>query len=327
MSATFSEKESELVDQMNPTAALDELNVPTLMSKSPPSSPTENEKSVNDFDLNSQMANFSLVENSPNQSHSNSDPFTEFRPLTEHENHAPNNEHSATQIDFNWNPFESVNENTNDHLAEEGNWADFEQVQFEKAPEVSMLNQTNQTIQNTEKSDDDKLETNRTEVKAEEREGVQTFKEEEDDEWADFVDTTTPHTNIQMLNDLEPNQTQVLKSNEVQQQIQHVQPDSNQKESANSVNQFDFFNLIDNLLNQKLNTAFFNVNESSANKLRELLIDEDTVWHKLKTYTSITDESISLKFKWNRSSIEESYLKSLNLEKVLPNQVILVFPV
>jgi hypothetical protein len=327
--STLSEEKSDFVGQMNPTTTVsDDLNVPTLMSKSPPSSPTENDMSVNDFDLNNQMNNFSLTENSLNENHSDRAELNQVVPPTELEIPAQNNEPSTSQIEFNWNPFQSGNEIANDQPVEEGNWADFGQVGFANASNIFELNPTDQVMQNPQEAVDAQFKINRTELKVDEKE--EESKEEEEDEWADFVETTTPQTNIQVVNHANtvPIHHQAIKSEEVEQPIDQVEIESKQKEYETNRNQFDLFNLIENLFDQNLNTKFFNANESlSSNSLQEMLIDENSIWRQLQTFTSITDESISLKFKWNTSSIEEHYLKALSLEKIIPNQVSRLFSV
>ena len=103
--------ESNLIGQMN--LMNDDLNMPTLMSKSPPSTPTENEISANDFDFNNQMNNLSLAENSLNESQANSDraELNQIVNLTESEKPVPSNELQTTHTEFTWNPFETANEN------------------------------------------------------------------------------------------------------------------------------------------------------------------------------------------------------------------------
>jgi hypothetical protein len=44
-------------------------------------------------------------------------------------------------------------------------------------------------------------------------------------------------------------------------------------------------------------------------------VKSNDTWLQLKTYTSINDASISLKFKWYLSNVESFYLESLNLER------------
>lgn len=76
-------------------------------------------------------------------------------------------------------------------------------------------------------------------------------------------------------------------------------------------------NLIENFLrNQDKNELNFCQNIAE----NELNIDNDSTWNELKRYTSINDESLSLKFKWSLSNLEEEYLKSLNLQRQLPVQ-------
>lgn len=70
------------------------------------------------------------------------------------------------------------------------------------------------------------------------------------------------------------------------------------------------------LINQ--NTNEINFCEDIAEN--ELNIDQDSTWNELKRYTSINDESLSLKFKWSLSNLEDEFLKSLGLQRQLPIQ-------
>ncbi|CAF0810566.1 unnamed protein product [Brachionus calyciflorus] len=72
--------------------------------------------------------------------------------------------------------------------------------------------------------------------------------------------------------------------------------------------------LIENFLNSKNEINFC---EKSIPE-KELNLNCDSTWNELKKYTSINDESISLKFKWSLSNLEDEYLKSLNLQRQIP---------
>jgi hypothetical protein len=63
-----------------------------------------------------------------------------------------------------------------------------------------------------------------------------------------------------------------------------------------------------------------NLNQSGAQDLKdeEFLIENDPTWKQMKTLTSTTDESDSLQFKWNSSCLEENYMKSMNMQRVIP---------
>lgn len=78
-----------------------------------------------------------------------------------------------------------------------------------------------------------------------------------------------------------------------------------------------FLHLVENfLLKQNMNEITFCEDKTE----NELNVDQDSTWNELKRYTSINDESLSLKFKWSLSNLEDEYLKSLSLQRQLPIQ-------
>ncbi len=60
--------------------------------------------------------------------------------------------------------------------------------------------------------------------------------------------------------------------------------------------------------------------EKQDSLVDKFYIDKNQTWQQLKSFTSITDESNSLQFKWNLSNLEQSYLDSLSLTR-MSNQV------
>ncbi|RNA36921.1 hypothetical protein BpHYR1_037017 [Brachionus plicatilis] len=88
-------------------------------------------------------------------------------------------------------------------------------------------------------------------------------------------------------------------------------------ENPKIVQNTPFLNLIENFLHNQ-NKSDINFCENIAEN--ELNIEQDATWNELKRYTTINDESLSLKFKWSLSSLEDEYLKSLNLQRQLPVQ-------
>lgn len=121
-------------------------------------------------------------------------------------------------------------------------------------------------------------------------------EEEEEDDWGGFVE---PIINNQI--------TQSAQS--AQLQVQQVE------ENSNLIN-----NLIEKLFTSEAARFEFSKREENLKENNELLnIDLDEMWQELKTFTSINDASLSLKFKWYLSNLEDNYLKSLSLQRASPN--------
>jgi hypothetical protein len=150
--------------------------------------------------------------------------------------------------------------------------------------------------------------------------------EDDDDEWADFVDNTNA-SNILNI----PNET--INNNNKDNDDEGIEkPDENQNapilEAPKLVNQKEFVDHlnVDDLVNKlftnfNLNISNDNEETNSSDTFKELLIDEDDTWQQLKAYTSVIDASISLQFKWDLSYLEEKCLNSLNLDKIKNIQV------
>jgi len=63
------------------------------------------------------------------------------------------------------------------------------------------------------------------------------------------------------------------------------------------------------------------LNQSGAQNLSydEFIIEKDPTWMHLKVLTATTDESDSLQFRWNLSCLEENYMKSMNMHRIVPH--------
>ena len=55
-----------------------------------------------------------------------------------------------------------------------------------------------------------------------------------------------------------------------------------------------------------------------------LIIDSDEMWQQIQTFTTVTDASNSLQFKWCSSNLEDNYLKAISLDKINHNVIIIL---
>jgi hypothetical protein len=152
--------------------------------------------------------------------------------------------------------------------------------------------------------------------------------DDDDDDFADFVENPVEisqlqKAEIQKINQVEPAPRPLTSAN-----LNHIIPP--QKIILESFNYAEVLNRlfvntsIDNMFSSKLGinkdeTCMMN-DDSNLSHLN--LIENNDTWHELKTLTSINDASLSLKFKWYKSNLEDFYLKSLNVEpQALENRV------
>lgn len=64
------------------------------------------------------------------------------------------------------------------------------------------------------------------------------------------------------------------------------------------------------------------MNESGAEiNCNEPFIDSNQTWQQIKMLTSNIEESNSLQFKWNLSTLEDNYLNSLELKRIMPQVI------
>ena len=59
--------------------------------------------------------------------------------------------------------------------------------------------------------------------------------------------------------------------------------------------------------------------------MNNLIIETDGLWQEIQKFTTVTDASNSLQFKWCLSNLEENYLNSLNLERIIPVSFYFIF--
>lgn len=156
---------------------------------------------------------------------------------------------------------------------------------------------------------------------------------EDDDEWADFVE---PNSNI-FIPTNHPNDE---KSTSVTAQLENIPeksvplptppslPSTNPNQQLQQQQSFDksvefdlissseelvnrIFQPLTNSNNQKIGAASVGDDGDGG----EIRIDDDECWKSLKEFTCVNDASSSLKFRWLFSELENSFLSSINIQR------------
>ena len=169
--------------------------------------------------------------------------------------------------------------------------------------------------------------------------------DDDDDDFADFVDSSNFPQNSELLASLPPLpslappppqiSTQLPEPSEPQPQPTHktVTPSASridtltpaapapalQQPSSNINISVNYDQILNDLFNdQTTNDVSPRPTPTStpASASGLVSIDQDDMWQQLRTYTSVTDASISLKFKWIKSELEHFYLNALNVQRV-----------
>ncbi len=340
-------------DQIISSDTIDEQCViPPLLSKSPPTfleNSENNEKSINLFNRvenEEDLYKLSFENIDLNQSSDSKDEinFVKIAPLfgTNKNNMDINRgtdiidekNYGYDKSDLYSNPIKSdnnfsagdltttdiFNSHNNDDI-ENLNWANFDS-------NSKLFEENNKDIRLIIDTSNNKYKIEENSVILEEKNVQETINThsniEEDDDFADFVETST------LQNDaIEPDSSQISskKINDIEENIQHCKIDLIEYNSSSNIS-IKYDCLLEKLfqnLNYKTKFNFTNFNNETNNtENSEFTIDNDETWKQLKTYTSVTDASISLKFKWILSNLEKNYLNSLNVERVSKNQVKLV---
>lgn len=172
--------------------------------------------------------------------------------------------------------------------------------------------------------------------------------DDDDDEWADFVDPTTAITNVipelnvtlQLNNDnSHPSTNDNARTNNIPSEIKNGETTvigqknpspppfpnnienssgaANDDDTSTSSLDFGYLSLIDKLAVVSSDDSF-RFGKDLAD-LNEINVDLDETWMQLKDYTSVNDASSSLKFKWLLSELENNYLNSINVNRVVLN--------
>ena len=66
---------------------------------------------------------------------------------------------------------------------------------------------------------------------------------------------------------------------------------------------------------QSANFILFASFKDNDIKVNDLLIETDDLWQQIQMFTSVTDSSSSLQFKWCLSNLEENYLNALSFKR------------
>lgn len=307
-----------------------ENSIPPLISKSPPPSPNPSHspnlfKQEPHISLNNSFhtpfeeqlinddpgANQNDLDSSiPSLSDFNLVKSNKTEPISNHNTNADVQESRNTGGD---GFFNNLNGFDNSNQVEDLNWANFDTKLDSFEANTDNLNSD---LNKEETNGASELNVNKKEEPAE---------VDDEDDWADFVENTDfISTNIENTAVNIP----VVPVAQTQQQVPIQATPTFNTPMNQSVSEFNLDSLVMKLFdNLNLSESSF-LNEeagSIGDGLNELAIDCDKFWQQLITYTSVTDASASLQFKWSLSDLEDNYIKSLNLNKPQPNQVFLDF--
>jgi hypothetical protein len=302
---------------MSVEEAVSSSNIPPLLSNTPPPSSTSHNISPSDSIVDDSPNLFDEIQNKPVRALNDTDPVDEYNDLPEIvpgssflvEQTLPSlsvpekpivNELASSSVD--WDPFNtvpSVDQSSSvvagdSYDAPTGDWANFGAVQ---TTETSYLSENTSFF--AEKP-------NQIPVK-------ETAQEDEDDEFSDFVD----NAECVQAESIIQERTQINLA------TQHTLNGASAELQISTVLEpvLDFSELADRLFLKA--DSFFKPNVDSLETRHEFSdVKSNPTWEQLKTYTSINDASISLKFKWYLSNLESFYLESLNLDRAaLPVKV------
>lgn len=278
--------------------------VPPLLSKSPPSPSIDNsqnnENSLDGIKEGDYEMNFKSIDLNQNNDSKNQKEFNYSK-----QNHFISNNSNQELIDAistgDLNQLSAINlKDSHNNHSSNLNWANFDTDSkiFE------------QNISNANENDEGK--------KIEES-MIKHSNHQEDDDFADFVETSTlPNESFISVTA----QAYCKTSRILQKNINLI----DNKISSSNIAILDYDPLLENLfenLNEKTKSILQNFTKKSI-ETKEFIIDNNETWTELKNYTSVTDASISLKFKWILSNLEKNYLNSLNIERVTKIQVLLI---
>ena len=272
-------------------------NIPPLLSNSPPPTP-HNEKSsqssLNDDQNTALTANLNdsihLIEQRTESLPSQSTDIS-YLPGYE-ETTPPSDEKNAQQSE--WDPF---------NMSAAAAAAAFQSVTADKSTENDDSDWANFGV------------TGSTSL-------AQAADQDNEDEFTDFVD----NLGVEKEEDEQQQQEPVTSSSEV---VQNASSETAVAAPPVYETSLNLAELVDRLFTDT--TFFFKTNsglDSSSFSSTAQEINENDTWQQLKTYTSINDASLSLKFKWYLSNIEGFYLESLNLERATAinlNRVRIIF--
>lgn len=287
----------------------DRNNIPTLYSQSPPpiqensdDDDEDDEQKQSSFDLNAHHLSNSIASSSssspkltmPSPPHRESSP----RPPT----HKEQNLNSLQDFDKEWtNDFTPFNSNDNQDDVDSG-WANFEpsvssnnNVNFKNDFPSDIINQSNKLADTKEISNPSETTNN------------------DDDEWGNFVEieqVSIPNNQ----NNHNANKLSDANTDFSQEQQEEIILEKNLKSETVATNLIDYDLILNDLFNSK-NVKFFNdaYNDLVVNNL---VIETDDLWQEIQTFTTVTDASNSLQFKWCLSNLEDNYLSALNLERI-----------
>jgi hypothetical protein len=139
--------------------------------------------------------------------------------------------------------------------------------------------------------------------------------DDDDDEFSEFVDNSDC-IQAEVAPTTEPPSSRLVEQPPKQVANEFVAPPP----KAIAEPALDMCAIVDRIFSSPTdNNSFFKSNTASheATEDDEYYLDvrSNPTWLELKTYTSINDASLSLKFKWYLSTLENFYLESLNLER------------